>query len=72
MDKHEWKEFLRWLDSASPSQLTDRKVKLREILGVVTDPTVRNDVKRLSRLIDEEFVARQSVTAAERRRSQKA
>lgn len=58
MDKHDWSSFLRFLDEASDEELGRYKGELDRLLGRLTEPGVKSDVRRMRRLLDEEVLAR--------------
>lgn len=61
MDKHEWKQFLRWLDDANERELAQVKKRLRSTQAAVTESGVRSDLRRMLRLIDEEVLIRRNL-----------
>ena len=58
MDKDEVKSFLRFLETASWSELLDRQAKLRTILAVVANDNVKADANFCLRPVDEEIAVR--------------
>ena len=60
MDKHLWIGLLRLIDEGSPEELQRKKDELLEALDRerIGRGTVRSDVMRVVRLIEEELMAR--------------
>ena len=60
MDKHLWLSLLRLVDEGSAEELQAKKDELLQSLERlrITRGTVRSDVLRVVRLIDEELVSR--------------
>ena len=67
MDKHLWMSLLRLIDEGSAEELQAKKEELLQALERhrIGRGSVRGDVMRVVRLIDEELLARSSL--AERR-----
>jgi hypothetical protein len=63
VDKHEWKSFFRFLDEGSEAELERRKNDLIAVQAKVTDPSVRSDIRRMLRLVDEEVLIRQNLSS---------
>ena len=56
MDRHEWKSFFSWLDTASVTELRARHTKLVALLDILRNPDVRADARRMQRLIEQRLV----------------
>ena len=58
MDKPSVKKFITWCDQASDEALKGKRREVIDTLENVYTPSVKNDLKLLLRLIDEEAMAR--------------
>lgn len=71
MDKHLWISLLRFIDEGSAEELQAKKEELLQSLERlrIRRGSVRSDVMRVVRLIDEELVAR--LNLAQRRKGRR-
>jgi len=58
MNKDFWKTLYGWLDTASLEEITTKQRLVRQMLGESNDLGLKTDIRRILRLMDEEFVAR--------------
>ena len=58
MNKQFWKDFLNWLETASPEALREAAERAARQLETVIDGEVRSDLRRMIRLIEEETTLR--------------
>lgn len=58
MNKQFWKDFLRWLDTASIEQLRDAAARADLQRSGTIDAEVSADLRRMIRLIEEEMASR--------------
>lgn len=55
---YDMKAFYRWLESCSDAELITRRDKAVSAETMLTDTSVRTELRRLVRLIEEEMVSR--------------
>ena len=58
MNKDFWKTLYCWLETASLEEITVKQQLVRQMLGESNDIGLKADIRRILRLMDEEFVAR--------------
>jgi len=58
MNKDFWKTLYCWLETASLEDITAKQQLVRQMLGESNDLGLKTDIRRILRLMDEEFVAR--------------
>ena len=58
MNKDFWKTLYCWLETASLEEITAKQQLVRQMLGESNDLDLKADIRRILRLMDEEFVAR--------------
>ena len=58
MNKDFWKTLYCWLETASLEDITIKQQLVRQMLGESNDLGLKTDIRRILRLMDEEFVAR--------------
>ena len=58
MNKDFWKTLYCWLETASLEDITVKQQLVRQMLGESNDLGLKTDIRRILRLMDEEFVAR--------------
>ncbi|MFO1431277.1 MAG: hypothetical protein U1F76_14230 [Candidatus Competibacteraceae bacterium] len=56
MDRHEWKSFFTWLDTASREELRERHTRLETILEQLRDADVRRDAKRMRHHLEQRLM----------------
>ncbi len=66
MNKDFWKTLYCWLETASLEEITAKQLVVRHLLGESNDPDLKTDIRRILRLMDEEFVARAEVANVSR------
>jgi len=66
MNKDFWKTLYCWLETASLEEITAKQLVVRHLLGESNDPGLKTDIRRILRLMDEEFVARGEVANVSR------
>ena len=67
MDREDWIDLYRWLESAKPGEIFARRAKAREVLRQLRDPDIRADVRRIVREMDRELVARADLARLRKR-----
>ena len=67
MNKDFWKTLYAWLETASPEEITTKQHLVRQMLGESNDLGLKTDIRRILRLMDEEFVARAELANNARR-----
>ncbi|MFZ1830069.1 MAG: hypothetical protein WAW42_15190 [Candidatus Competibacteraceae bacterium] len=60
MTREEWKEFYRWLETASDSELRRTLDKIEGLLSMLKDRDVQADALRMRREIEGELLSRSS------------
>ena len=60
MRREEWKIFLRWLETASPSELRATLDKIEGVLTALKDRGVRSNALRMRREIEAEILSQVS------------
>ena len=58
MNKDFWKTLYYWLETASLEDITIKQQLVRQLLGESNDLGLKTDIRRILRLMDEEFVTR--------------
>ena len=58
MNKDFWKTLYYWLETASLEDITIKQQLVRQMLGESNDLGLKTDIRRILRLMDEEFVTR--------------
>ncbi len=62
MDKDDWKSFFRFLDEASDREIRQKLTRVEATLKQLRSASVRSDVRRMQRLLEQELVAREGLT----------
>ncbi len=58
MNKDFWKTLYCWLETASLEDITIKQQLVRQLLSESNDLGLKTDIRRILRLMDEEFVTR--------------
>ncbi|UOA07342.1 hypothetical protein [Methylobacter sp. S3L5C] len=66
MNKDFWKTLYCWLETASLEEITVKQQLVQHMLGESNDLGLKTDIRRILRLMDEEFVARAEVANVSR------
>ena len=61
MNKDFWKTLYCWLETASLEDITIKQQLVRQLLGESNDLGLKTDIRRILRLIDEEFITREEL-----------
>ena len=61
MNKDFWKTLYYWLETASLEDITIKQQLVRQMLGESNDLGLKTDIRRILRLIDEEFITREEL-----------
>jgi PAS domain-containing protein len=56
MDRHEWKSFFTWLETASVEELRERHARLETVLEQLRDADIRRDGKRMRRYLEQRLM----------------
>ena len=64
MNKDFWKTLYCWLETASLEDITTKQQLVRQLLGESNDLGLKTDIRRILRLMDEEFVTRAELANA--------
>ncbi|MGH8566536.1 MAG: hypothetical protein ACREXU_00595 [Gammaproteobacteria bacterium] len=67
MDREDWIDLYRWLETAKLGEIFARRDKAREVLRQLRDPDIRADVRRIIREMDWELVARADLARLRKR-----
>ncbi|MGH8591426.1 MAG: hypothetical protein ACREXX_19545 [Gammaproteobacteria bacterium] len=67
MDREDWIDLYRWLDTTTIGEIFARRDKAREVLRQLRDPDIRADVRRIIREMDRELVARADLARLRKR-----
>ncbi|MBK8183239.1 MAG: hypothetical protein IPK63_10250 [Candidatus Competibacteraceae bacterium] len=52
MNHSDWREFYRWLETASPEELREKDQRIEGVLKLLKDQDVRKDALRMRREIE--------------------
>ena len=67
MSKDAWRNFVRWLDSAGPHELTEKHAQCLRLLTSLTDAELASHLRKMIRLIEEEQVIALGIASRQRR-----
>ena len=63
MDKYEWREFFRFINTAGNGELERKLLRLHTLETTLSEPDVVSDCKRMMSCIRDELSARREVEA---------
>jgi predicted transposase YbfD/YdcC len=58
MNREDWNDFYRWLDTANLEELRTKKSKIENLLEILKEPHVHGEARRMRRKIEEEILLR--------------